>query len=278
MTRIQQQQARSLVVLSVGFYMFTSIVMLSANKMVLLKVALPVTFLWVQMLIAVFWMHVGHAFGCFVLPQACVETGKKHWALITINVLGLTLNTYTIQHGDASFYQIARGLVLPLTVALSWVYLSPPSNMVLASCGIVTVGYLLGTFLESSSVQISTAAVVLGALSSAATALHAIVIKRSAKHTPSLVDLVYYNNLFSAACFPVIILLSGEGATCVKYLCHFLYGVQDLSFEDEGNFKTFILGCLLTGTLGFALNAASFFQIKVTSPTSHVISSAARGV
>ncbi|KAJ3132653.1 hypothetical protein HDU90_006705 [Geranomyces variabilis] len=110
MTRKQQKQAPYLVVLSVGFYMATSIVMLSANKMVLLKVALPVTFLWVQMLIAVFWMHVGHALGCFVLPQARVETAKKLWALITINVLGLTLNTYTIQYGDASFYQVALAL------------------------------------------------------------------------------------------------------------------------------------------------------------------------
>ncbi|KAJ3167378.1 hypothetical protein HDU88_002300 [Geranomyces variabilis] len=253
-------------------------VMLVANKAVLMQVALPVTFLWIQLLIAVGLLHAGDALGFFALPQARLKIAKTLWPLVAINVVGLTLNTYTIQLGDASFYQIARGLVLPLTVALSWVYISRPSNMVLTSCVIITAGYFLGTSLESSLVQISSAAVVFGALSSATTAMHTIIIKQAATQTPNTVDLVYYNNLFSAACLPVVILLSGEGATCLAYLREFTHGESELSVENYRSFKTFVLGCLITGTFGFALNLASFFQIKVTSPTSHVISSAARGV
>ncbi|KAJ3166784.1 hypothetical protein HDU87_001918 [Geranomyces variabilis] len=239
-----------LVVLSVGLYMVTSIVMLAANKMVLLKVPLPVTFLWMQLLIAVLLLHVGHMPGWFVLPQASVETFKKLWKLVAINVIGLTLNTYTIQHGDASFYQVL------------W----------------FRDRYFLGTLLESSSVEVSTAAVLLGVLSSATTAIHSIVIKQAVEHTTSTVDLVYYNNLFSAACFPVVMLVSGEGFTCLGYMLEIMSVKPSFNSTSYEKMRMFLLGSLLAGFLGFLMNIASFFQIKVTSPVTHVISSAARGV
>ncbi|KAJ3161146.1 hypothetical protein HDU86_007768 [Geranomyces michiganensis] len=282
------------VALSVTFYMVTSIVMLMANKMVLLKVALPVTFLCGQLLVAVALLHAGHWIARLTLPYLGIRHAKhwlarfelppfqlaackRLWPLILTNVVGLTLNTYTIHLGDASFYQIARGLVLPLTVALSWAYLSRPSYEALGCCAVVTAGYLMGTLMDSSSVEISTGAVVLGALSSATTAIHTIVIKNAIQDTGNMIDLVYYNNLLSAAALPLVMLLNGEATFCLNSLRDFLRSAETPGLQNDGA-QTFLFGCLLTGAIGFMLNVASFFQIQVTSPVTHVISSSARGV
>ncbi|KAJ3011500.1 hypothetical protein HKX48_006798 [Thoreauomyces humboldtii] len=199
------------------------------------------------------------------------------WPVVAMNVVGLTLNTYTIQMGDASFYQIARGLVLPLTVALSWMYLDRPSAKVLGACGLVTGSYLLGTLGDSVSVHISTGAILFGALSSVTTAGHAIVIKQAMGSGGNTIDLVYYNNLLSAIFFPIVMLVTGEARTCQTYVARML-DADSAAGLDYNDAKTFVVGCLLTGTLGFLLNVASFFLIKVTSPVTHVVSSAARGV
>lgn len=82
------------------------------NKVVLLCVALPVTFLWIQLLTAVFLLHWAHFLGWITLPRITWEVSRKLWSLIGINVFGLALNTYTIHHGDASFYQVSDITIL----------------------------------------------------------------------------------------------------------------------------------------------------------------------
>ncbi|CDO78258.1 hypothetical protein BN946_scf184491.g3 [Trametes cinnabarina] len=41
---------------------------------------------------------------------------------------------------------------------------------------------------------------------------------------------------------------------------------------------TFVMGSLITGTFGFLMSLASLMSIKVTSPITHMVSSAVRGV
>ncbi|TPX64617.1 hypothetical protein SpCBS45565_g05745 [Spizellomyces sp. 'palustris'] len=273
------------------------VALLLVNKAVLLEVALPVTFLWVQLLIAVALLHIGGALGWFTLPRFEWTVCQTLWALTAINVIGLTVNTYTIRFGDASFYQVnlkiscfkseqyptynnygqqvARGLVLPFTVILSWIYLEKPSSMVLLACGVVTTGYAVGTLMESAQVNIPLKAVAYGTISSFTTAIHAIIIKTSMSAVKNnTIALVYYNNVLSALCMPIVMMLNGE-----IWVWHtYLRGASISSSDGRQKMHTFIAGCLLTGTLGFLLNVASFFQIKITSPVTHVVSSAARGV
>jgi GDP-fucose transporter C1 len=47
---------------------------------------------------------------------------------------------------NASFYQIARGMLLPFTILLSFVFLanSRPNALALVACAITTFGFLLG--------------------------------------------------------------------------------------------------------------------------------------
>lgn len=111
----------------------------------------------------------------------------------------------------------------------------------------------------------------------------------------STLDLVYYNNLLSAAVVGPTVLLSGEWVTVVEM---FAAGGKSL--------QTFLIGAVVTvglgsrsapfhrrlacrvltslvnvceqGVFGFLICIAGFLSIKVTSPVSHMISSAVRGV
>lgn len=80
-------------------------------------------------------------------------------------------------------------------------------------------------------------------------------------------DLVYYNNLLSSVCFIPLILFFGEELQ-----------IYQMFSDSPGSFRTFLIGIVVTGFFGFLINIAGFLQIKVTSPISHMISSAFRGV
>ena len=51
-----------------------------------------------------------------------------------------------------------------------------------------------------------------------------------------------------------------------------------LPFFSQDNYVTFLKTSLLTGFTSLALSLATFLQISVTSPTTHMIVTAARGV
>ena len=59
--------------------------------------------------------------------------------------LARSLGNFCLRHVDASFYQIARGLILPFTVILSYFLQSvPPSRWIIMSCMMVVVGFFVG--------------------------------------------------------------------------------------------------------------------------------------
>ena len=55
------------------------------------------------------------------------------------------LGNFTLYFVDASFYQVARGLILPITIAMAYqMQSSPPSRGALIGCTIVTIGFFVG--------------------------------------------------------------------------------------------------------------------------------------
>lgn len=56
----------------------------------------------------------------------------------------LSVGNLCLRYVDASFYQVARGLVLPATVMFALAQANPPSKMAIVSCVIVTAGFLIG--------------------------------------------------------------------------------------------------------------------------------------
>ncbi|GAA5916167.1 hypothetical protein JCM6882_005404 [Rhodosporidiobolus microsporus] len=260
--------SRAMVVFSVSFYLVAAIVMIMVNKWVLNKVQIPLFFLFCQLGIAVILLQLCALFGYMKLPRMDYTTCKGLAPLIACNVLGLAFNTYCLQYVDASFYQIARGLVLPFTVFFSWYLLgSRSSRPTLIAVFIVCIGFALGVSGEIHSTMLGTT---LGVLSSVTTAVHAIVVKRSLSVVSGTLDLAYYSNLLSALVILPFVVLSGE-----------IWTVLDMLLGDggeEGAFGTFMTGAAVTGVFGFLICIAGFLSIKVTSPISHMISAAVRGV
>ncbi|KAI9342579.1 hypothetical protein BDR26DRAFT_859205 [Obelidium mucronatum] len=274
------------VIFAVGFYITTAIVMVMVNKAVLNTVPLPITFLWVQILVAVILLQLASILGIFKLPLLTLKQCNKMLPLILVNVIGLTLNTLCLQYVDASFYQVARALVLPFTVGLSRVCLNQTiTPSVLFSCWIVFIGFIAGTLFEGGGgIVVSVFGTTLGVASSVSTAVHAIVIKTSlGLVNGSTIDLVYYNNVISLGMLLPIVLVSGEMSK-VSDILVFAYkgkvGQGSVLSNEEASSQLFalVVGGFVTGIFGFLINIAGFFQIKVTSPLSHMISSAFRGV
>ena len=62
-----------------------------------------------------------------------------------LSPFGNSFSNYTLKYVDASFYQVARGLVLPFTVGTSALFLhARPSLRILLACSLLTFGFFVG--------------------------------------------------------------------------------------------------------------------------------------
>ncbi|KAI5478716.1 DUF250 domain contaning protein [Pseudohyphozyma bogoriensis] len=259
--------SRAMVVGSVLFYLVAAIIMVMVNKWVLNAVEVPLFFLFCQLVIAVLLLQLCAVFGYFKLPRLDTTVCKGLVPLISCNVLGLAFNTYCLQYVDASFYQIARGLVLPFTVFFSWLLLRTRSSApTLIAIGLVCIGFMLGVSAEN--IHASALGIALGVASSVTTSVHAIVVKNSLPIVGgNTLDLVWYSNLLSAIIIFPVVLVNGE-----------IFVVMNMVTVGGPALSTFLTGATVTGIFGFLICIAGFLSIKVTSPVSHMISAAVRGV
>jgi len=254
--------------------------MVMANKWVLDSTDTPLFFVLVQLLIAVLLFLIAHAVGLIQIPlELDIPICKGLIPMAALNVTGIIFSNYTLKYVDASFYQVARGLVLPLTVFTSYIALQArPSLHILLSCSIVTFGFFIGVFLDA--IPVSILGVFFGVTSSCIVALSSVVIKKSlAIVNDSALHLSWYANLFSAMVLMPAFVIMGE-----------LPAVMRLLFQPEpeqsilvpgaglGKLGKFLWGSLITGVLGFSMSLAGVLSIKITSPITHMISSAVRGV
>jgi len=250
--------------------------MVMANKWVLQTTEIPITFLTTQMLIAVFLFLITDTLR--LLPERLTfdtKVIKGLGPMVGLNVLGLSLSNFTLKYVDASFYQVARGLVLPFTVCVSGLILhTRPSLRIFISCGLVTLGFFWGVLFDGTQVHLI--GVAFGVASSTITATHSVVIKQSLNVVNgSTVLLSWYTNLLSVFVLAPVILVF-ESGNAMKLL----YNVDELVTKPGAMspLRTFVLGSLLTGAVGFMMSLASLLSIKVTSPITHMVSSAVRGV
>ncbi|KAI0361415.1 hypothetical protein OH77DRAFT_1392280 [Trametes cingulata] len=258
----------------VSFYMSAALVMVFVNKAVLNSSPdLPLFFLLIQLTLAVVLLH-GAAFLTkkVEIPKLEWRTAKKLAPVTIVNVVGLVFNILCLRGVDASFFQIARGMVLPLTIIVSSIHgRSLPSLRVLLAAAIVTAGFFIGVAPNSASTDRwheapSRLAIAYGVLSSLFIAIHAVLIKLSLPHAQnSTIQLAYWQNLGSALLLGPFILLQGE-----------LSKLGQLVRTPEWNAEVFVWGSIITGVFGFLLCVAGLLSIKVTSPVTHMFSSAAR--
>ncbi|EDR15191.1 uncharacterized protein LACBIDRAFT_320837 [Laccaria bicolor S238N-H82] len=248
--------------------------MVFVNKAVLNNTPdLPLLFLLLQLIIAVLLLHASASLHKGIeIPTFDVQVAKKLLPVVSVNIAGLVFNTLCLRDVDASFFQIARGLVLPLTIAVSSAYThSAPSRNVIIAAVTVTTGFMVGVAPSSStpvSAIPSTLSLFYGVLSSLFIAFHAVLIKNSLPHcNNSTIQLAWWTNFGSAVMILPFVLIRGEIST-----------LWAMSQAQEWNGTIFVWGCLVTGIFGFLLCVAGLLSIKVTSPITHMFSSAARSV
>lgn len=272
----KEQDGTLTIVAVVVFYIFSSISTILLNKMVLKVEGTPsLLVLWGQMIVAVVILQIARLCKVISLPPVNFTIFKQLLGLIAINVVGLTLNTLCLANIDAVLYQVARSMILPMTVSMSPFILGQyPSPKILLSCAVIFVGFFIGIFGERhfSTTTVTTTGIVFGVLSSFSTSCHSFIIKSSFGKVQSqysgTFDLVFYNNLFSAfLLLPVLLFERTQIEVFVRS------AVQDSAVRNA-----FIWGTILSGASGLLINLAGFLQIKVTSPITHTVSSAARGV
>ncbi|KAH9937835.1 uncharacterized protein BXZ73DRAFT_44831 [Epithele typhae] len=273
----QQPASRALVAGTVTFYLIAALAVrpILLNKWVLNSTDTPLFFLGTQLVIAVILFLVAHMAGLLQLPLTLdMQVVKGLVPMVGLSVIGLSFSNYTLKYVDASFYQVARGMVLPFTVGTSFFLLhARPSLHILMACLVVTMGFFVGVFLDGTSVSL--VGISFGVVSSMITALHSVVIKKSLDVVHgSALHLSWYTNLLSCVVLAPIIILAGE----LPGVMALLFG-PDLSAPGElSTLSKFIYGSLITGVFGFLMSVASLMSIKVTSPITHMVSSAVRGV
>lgn len=258
----------------VSFYMFSALVMVFVNKAVLNNSPdLPLLFLMLQLLIAVALLHVSALFSNKIeIPRFDKEVAKKLVPVVLVNIVGLVFNTLCLRDVEASFFQIARGLVLPLTIVVSSAHTrSTPGKQTIVAAAVVTVGFMVGVApsknLPAASIP-STLSLFYGVLSSLFIAFHAVLIKSSLPYcNNSTIQLAWWTNVGSAVFLFPFVFLHGEP-----------WKVLDLYFLENWDWTVFAWGSLVTGVFGFLLCVAGLLSIKVTSPVTHMFSSAARSV
>lgn len=269
--------SKTMVTSVVLFYLVAALAMVIVNKWVLNATDAPLFFLWTQLMIAVVLFLVSDFLR--LLPDRIsfdLAVCKGLVAMVGLNVVGLSFSNFTLKYVDTSFYQVARGLLLPFTVATSYIFLhTRPSLLIILACSVVTVGFFIGVFLDGTLVSMT--GISFGVASSVITALHSVVIKQSLNVVNgSALLLSWYTNLLSAVVLTPIVLFAGEVPAILKLL----FGLDELVLPEDGlsPLTTFIWGSMITGLFGFLMSIASLLSIKVTSPITHMISSAVRGV
>lgn len=215
-----------------------------------------------QLIIAVVLFLLAHTAGVLQLPlQLDMQVCKGLIPMVGLNVVGLrcanllliisssltwfrtySFSNYTLKYVDASFYQVARGMVLPFTVCTSAVLLhARPSLLILAACGVVTIGFFVGVFLDGT--EVSLVGIVFGVLSSMITALHSVVIKKSLEVVHgSALHLSWYTNLLSAVLLAPILVLVGE----LPGVMSLLFGPNKSLPGEMSTLSTFVMGSIIT--------------------------------
>lgn len=172
----------------------------------------------------------------------------------TANVVGLVFNIYCLKLVDASYFQVARGLTLPMTVVLQSLFNNErPTMGTIASCGLVTWGFTYSflpipvTFFGATVPEALSAAVgrsaeapmlgmLFGVASAMMIAVHAVLVKAAIKKVEGkTMDLAYWQNALSAIALLPAILVSGE----IPILLRMLLG-------QEGGLSSFLVGSAVT--------------------------------
>ncbi|GAO51068.1 hypothetical protein SAICODRAFT_79853 [Saitoella complicata NRRL Y-17804] len=269
-----QQPSKLKVAATILFHSSSAILVTLTSKHALTTVNSPSALLLMQYLVAVGCIAVvGMPLGWLKGVSSSWRVWRSFYPLALARLVGVLAKTYCLAAVNASFYQIARGLLLPFTLILGSIFLAPKptySPHSLLGAGLVMLGFVFGVVTDLDQMQTSTIGVALGVGSSLTTAVETIVVKiflGKREGETGVFSMIFMTNIMAFVTLLPIFVFTGEYASLVS-----------LSLTSPLALRSFLHGSLITGLSSFLLTVATFTQISVTSPTTHMIVTAARGV
>jgi GDP-fucose transporter C1 len=143
----------------------------------------------------------------------------------------------------------------------------------------IMMGFATGMITDLGAMLTSIKGLLLGVGSSFTTAVESVVVKRFlTKGDEGMWQMVWMTNCMALACYFPLFIISGE-YTVFSGLYN---SAMDLDVanavaatEASGQLHAFLYTAAATGAASFLLTLATFLQISVTSPTTHMIVTAA---
>jgi len=275
--------SRTYVTLAVSFHIGTALAVTILNKAVLNTLPVPVLLLLCQSVMSIIFIHLGSILNFCSVPSLNWAFVRNLLPLLAMRIVAQLSKIFCLlvcppfplptsrdsrqeaivtdgapmsQNVNASFYQIARGLLLPFTILLSLLFLrnSKPNFLALVACVIVTAGFLMGVSGEAVG-QTSTTGIVWGVLSSLATAIETVIVKHFVSDSKSgILDLVYTTSMATIPVYALIVTFDGE-----------LLATSSLGLAHPV-LRKFAKETIIAGIFNFLLSAAAYLQIRATSP------------
>ncbi|GAA98039.1 uncharacterized protein L969DRAFT_93340 [Mixia osmundae IAM 14324] len=257
---------------AVALHLCAALLMIVASKWVLTRTNVPFTFLFGQLLIPAMLMKGLALTGRIKLPAITKSAFETMTPSVICSLLTLLANTFCLQAVDLGYFQIARGLTLPLTLTLA-VFGSDVSSvsaqtmtgarrlpvrystLAVLGASIVSAGYISGTYARPVNVQ--SFAIGLGLASSTLTAYQTVNLKRKLRHAGLTgLETVYFGNLFCAAAMAPLLLVNMEYAVA-----------REMYLEGGHQLNVFLLGTMTCGLCAFVTAMISAFSSKINVST-----------
>ncbi|WVQ63630.1 uncharacterized protein L199_001783 [Kwoniella botswanensis] len=275
--------SRLVVFLTVSFHITIALSVTLLNKWALNNVPLPQVLLAFQTGTCVLLSLVVRIFSPESVGPLLMDIGelKRLWPYLFMRTVAVGMKVWCLNLVPASFYQVSRGLLLPVTVFLSYIFLgSKISSSILKSILVICAGFVVGSIakyggtssLESYSnvTQVASALLdlgfILGIASTFTTAAETIVVK---VHAPklSILRAVYTTSLVGFITFASLSFFSGGFAE-----------LSTLLSRTQSNSTTIFSSIGISSVAYYLVSIAAVLQITVTTPVTHTISTAVRGV
>ncbi|WVF65289.1 hypothetical protein IAT40_000013 [Kwoniella sp. CBS 6097] len=290
--------SRLKVFLTVSFHICIALSVTLLNKWALNTVPLPQVLLAFQTGICVILSIIVKAagwgqVGSLNLPISEVQ---RLWVYLVMRTVAVGMKVWCLNLVPASFYQVSRGLLLPITVLLSFLFLgSRASPAILFNILIICVGFVIGSAskLSGSSSNSSSSmsgmldlGFILGIASTFTTAAETIIVKIYAPKLP-IFRAVYTTSLVGFIAFTGLSYISG-GFDDFSHLLETAKinsaalassSITKVPAHITGpTYSSVVSAILVSGVAYYLVSLAAVLQITVTTPVTHTISTAVRGV
>lgn len=181
-------------------------------------------------------------------------------------ILGALSKTACLANVDAAFYQTARGLLLPFTAILSLYFLPNTRFPPLTLLGIVFVvlGFIGGIWVDLVQSLSLNWGIALGIWSSFTTAVETVVLKHySGGNDLHMLQLIFMSAALSSVVYaPLVFVFESSAWSLASTLKH----------------QEFATNALISAVVALTLAFSTWMQVKLTSPVTHTVVAATRGV